>query len=69
VWPNKRLHPAPRRVPGVGHFVTLGCSVRSNQKRFQFISHFAARVSREALGGLIRGPRFTGSVPFLMGVR
>ncbi len=33
--PNKRLHLTPRQVLGVGHFVTLGYSVRSNQKRFQ----------------------------------
>jgi hypothetical protein len=49
--PNKRLHPAPRRVLGVGHFVRLGCSVRSNQQRFHLSSYFASRVSREALGG------------------
>ncbi len=48
--PNKRLHPAPRRVLGVGHFVTRKYVVRSNQQRFQISSHFAARVSREPLG-------------------
>ncbi len=49
--PNKRLHLTPRLGAGVGHFVTRGCSVRSNQKRFQNNSRFAAQVSREPLGG------------------
>jgi hypothetical protein len=49
--PNKRLHLTPRLGIGVGHFVTRGCSVSSNQKRFQNNSRFAAQVSREPLGG------------------